>query len=94
MGTHGPRQPALAPIAVPVAALPTIPRTSGRFTSRSLVERSMHKCCEREMGSVLSSPATSWGRTVFGRFSTLPSSGPPRFEGGTKRLMERLCLIY
>ncbi|MPC35961.1 hypothetical protein E2C01_029401 [Portunus trituberculatus] len=54
----------------------------------------MHKRCERETGSFLSSPSTSWGPAVSERFSMLPSSGTPRFEGGTKSLMESLCVIH
>ncbi|MPC87351.1 hypothetical protein E2C01_082212 [Portunus trituberculatus] len=54
----------------------------------------MHCSVERETGSFLSSPATSWGPAVPGSFSAPPSSGPPRFERGTKSLVESLCLFH
>ncbi|MPC93015.1 hypothetical protein E2C01_088130 [Portunus trituberculatus] len=54
----------------------------------------MHKPCERETSSFLSSPATSWGPAVSGRFSALPTSSPPCFERGTKSLLESLCLFH
>ncbi|MPC95809.1 hypothetical protein E2C01_091036 [Portunus trituberculatus] len=54
----------------------------------------MHCSGERETDSFLSSPATSWGSAVSGSFSALPSSGPQRFERGTKSLLESLCVFH
>ncbi|MPD05249.1 hypothetical protein E2C01_100981 [Portunus trituberculatus] len=54
----------------------------------------MHYSCARETGGFLSSPATSWGPAVPGSFSALPSSGPSRFERGTKSLLESLCVFH
>ncbi|MPC58257.1 hypothetical protein E2C01_052253 [Portunus trituberculatus] len=54
----------------------------------------MHCSGERETGSFLLYPATSWGPAVPGSFSALPSSGPPSFERGKKSLLQSLCVFH